>query len=693
VQHAVSQILAEAPTLPEASLKLLQAICESLNWEVGALWECDTGAGVLRCVEVWCLPHVKAEAFVAATRARTFEPGIGLPGRIWSSRAPAWVPDVHRDANFPRAPFAATEGLHGAFGFPIALGGEILGTVEFFSREIRQPDEELLRLMGSIGSQIGQFIDRQRAHDIVRESEARKAAVLESALDAIITIDHRGRILEFNPAAERILGYTRAQVLGREMADLIVPARLRDQHRRGLERYLTTGEGIVLGTRVEMPALRADGTEFPVELSITRIPLPGPPMFTGYLRDITARKQAEQEREELLQREQAARADAEIANRLKDEFLATLSHELRTPLTAILGWARLLRTGTLDPALGGRALTAIERNASLQSRLVADLLDFSQILSGRFRLDMRKTASIVVLEAALDAVRPASEAKGIRLVASLDPKVGSMLTDPDRLQQVVWNLLSNAIEFTPPGGRVELRTERRGTSLELTVSDTGQGIEPEFLPFVFDRFRQADGSTTRTHPGLGLGLAIVQHLVELHGGTVHAFSDGAGKGAVFTVRLPIGAEASDLTPFDGAATHTPVCPSTLAGLHILLVDDDPDTRQLVMAILEPKGARVTTAAGVAEALAAFGRGNVDLLLADIGLPEHDGYELIRRLRALEAPGRYTPAVALTAHARPEDRAHALAAGYARHIAKPFEPAEVLAAIAHLAGRTDTSISG
>lgn len=693
MQHAVSQILAEAPTLPQASLKLLQAICESLNWEVGALWECDTGAGVLRCVEVWCLPHVKAAAFLAGTRARTFEPGIGLPGRIWSSRAPAWVPDVLRDTNFPRAPFAAKEGLHGAFGFPIALGGEILGVVEFFSHEIRQPDEELLRLMGSIGSQVGQFIDRQRAHETVRDSEARKAAVLESALDAIITIDHRGRIREFNPAAERILGYTRAQALGQEMAELIVPEGLRDRHRRGLERYLTTGEGSVLGTRLEMPALRADGTEFPVELSITRIPLPGPPMFTGYLRDITARKQAEREREGLLQREQAARADAEIANRLKDEFLATLSHELRTPLTAILGWARMLRTGTLDPAVAGRALTTIERNASLQARLVGDLLDLSQILSGKFRLDMRTTELICVVEAALDAVRPAAEAKGIRLVASLDPTVGSIRTDPDRLQQVVWNLLSNAIEFTPPGGRVDVQTERRGNGVEIIVSDTGQGIEPDFLPFVFDRFRQADGSTTRAHPGLGLGLAIARHLVEMLGGTVQALSEGAGKGAVFTVRMANIAAPSDSTPFDRAEARPPAFRSALTGLHILFVDDDPDTRQVVAAILEAGGARVTTATGVMEALATFGRARVDVVLADIEMPEHDGYELIRRLRALEVPGRFTPAVALTAHARPEDRARALAAGYVRHIAKPFEPAEVLAVIANLAGRDSTSISG
>jgi PAS domain S-box-containing protein len=690
VQHAVSQILAEAPTLPKASLKLLQAVCESLNWDVGALWERDAHAGVLRCVEVWCAPGVEAAAFVAATRARTFEKGVGLPGRIWSTQAPAWVPDVLRDANFPRAPFAAKEGLHSAFGFPIVLGGELLGTVEFFSPEIRQPDEELLRLMGSIGCQIGQFIDRQRAYETVRESEARKAAVLQSALDGIITIDHRGRIHDFNPAAERIFGYSCDEVLGREMAELIVPERLRDQHRRGLERYVATGKGAVLGMRIEMAAVRADGTEFPVELSITRIPLSGPPVFTGYLRDITARKQAEREREVLLRREQAARGDAESANRLKDEFLATLSHELRTPLTAIVGWTRMLRTGTLDPAMTGRALKTIEDNASLQARLVGDLLDVSQILSGKFRLDRRRMDSTAILEAALDAVRPAAQAKNVSVTASLDSTFGPVLADPDRLQQAVRNLLSNATEFTPSGGRVDLRTKRHEKGIEITVSDTGQGIEAEFLPFVFDRFRQGDGSTTRAHPGLGLGLAIARHVVEMHGGTVRAFSEGPGRGAVFTVVIPVLEEAS-ASPVSGPAENQMrVDPSALTGLHILVVDDDRDTRHLVAAILKSAGARVTTASGVKEGLAVFAADAIDVVLTDIEMPGQDGYELVRRLRTLEAPGRYTPTIALTAHARSEYRARALAAGCACHITKPFEPAEVVAAIAHLSRRADPS---
>jgi len=695
VQHAVSQILAEAPTLPDAGLKLLQAICASLNWEVGALWERDRAAGVLRCVAVWCPPHVQASEFLAVTRERTFAPGVGLPGRIWSSDAPAWVPDVVRDANFPRAPFAAKEGLHAAFGFPISRGTEFLAAVEFFSREIRQPDEGLLQLMASIGHQIGQFIDRQLAQEIIRDSEARKAAILESALDAIITMDHRGNIVEFNPAAERIFGYASGQVVGRQLADVLVPDRLRERHRQGLARYLATGEGPVLGKRIEMPALRADGTEFSAELSITRIPGAGPPLFTGYLRDITAQLEGARERDALLEREKDARREAEQASRLKDEFLATLSHELRTPLTSILGWARMLRAGSLDAAATRRALESIERNAALQTRLVADLLDVSQILSGKFRLDMRPLEVAAVLDAALQSVRPAAAAKGIRVTAVHDPHVGSVVADGDRLQQIVWNLLSNAIKFTPAGGHVEVGSTRSRGGVEIVVRDDGQGIDPDFLPFVFDRFRQADASSTRSYPGLGLGLAIVRHLVELHGGAVAASSGGAGHGSVFTVRIPSFQRSPEGASSESTLRDLPDAPPTfrapgvLAGLRILVVDDDPDARDLETTLLTDAGASVTAVASVAAALEVLNLGEVDLLLSDLEMPREDGYALIRKVRASEAAGgngTRMPAAALTGHARAVDRERALSAGYDLHMAKPFELTDFLAAIAALAGR-------
>jgi PAS domain S-box-containing protein len=291
-QYAVTRALAEASGLEDATPRLLSGVCDSLGWEVGALWRVDRAAQVLRCVATWRQNGVTGE-FDRLSRATTFAPGIGLPGRIWASAKATWIPDVVSDGNFPRAPVAAKEGLHAAFGFPILLHGEVLGVVEFFSRTILPPDDELLATTEVIGSQIGQFIERTGAEAAVRESEARHAAILQSALDAVITMDHEGKILEFNPAAERVFGYRRADVIGREMCEFIIPASLRDRHRKGMARYLESGEGPVLGRRIEITGMRADQSEFPVELAITRVDLPGQPVFTGYIRDITERKRAE----------------------------------------------------------------------------------------------------------------------------------------------------------------------------------------------------------------------------------------------------------------------------------------------------------------------------------------------------------------------------------------------------------------
>jgi PAS domain S-box-containing protein len=291
---SVTEALAEAASLTEAAPKILQAICGSLGWQVGALWRVDEAAGLLRCVDLWHVPSLKVAEFERASRGSLFRPGIGLPGRVWSSGRPAWIPDVVQDDNFPRAPSAAKEGLHGAFGFPVLLTGHVLGVLEFFSREIQEPDADLLQALSVIGSQIGQFMERKEAEEAVRESEARKSAIVEAALDCIITIDHEGKVTEFNPAAEKTFGYLRDDALGREMAELIIPPYLRDRHRAGLAHYLATGVGPLLGKRVELTAVRADGTEFPAEVTISRVDLPGPPVFTGYVRDITHRQQAEQ---------------------------------------------------------------------------------------------------------------------------------------------------------------------------------------------------------------------------------------------------------------------------------------------------------------------------------------------------------------------------------------------------------------
>jgi signal transduction histidine kinase len=407
--------------------------------------------------------------------------------------------------------------------------------------------------------------------------------------------------------------------------------------------------------------------------------------------DITERKLAEIEREQLLHREQAARLEAEDATRLKDEFLATVSHELRTPLNAIIGWVHLLRTGQLDEEAATRAVESIDRSAQSQSQLINDLLDVSRIISGKLRLELRTITMLSVVEMALDTVKPAIQAKGITLDVELDKEVGSTAGDPDRLQQVVWNLLTNAVKFSNKGGKIAVRLERSGSNILLTVQDDGVGIDPQFLPFVFHPFRQGNGGSTRKHPGLGLGLAIVRQLVELHGGRVRATSPGKGKGSIFTVTLPVRAsgeeQAAAVAPesVQVAASSRPGSLPDLKGVSVLVVDDDEDAREILATVLVQAGATVAKAADTAEALAHLEHDVPTILLSDIGMPGQDGYAFIRELRRREPDkGGRVPAVALTAYARSDDRFRALASGFQMHIAKPVEVSELLAVVANLA---------
>jgi PAS domain S-box-containing protein len=390
---------------------------------------------------------------------------------------------------------------------------------------------------------------------------------------------------------------------------------------------------------------------------------------------------------------------AEKANHLKDNFLATLSHELRTPLTAIIGWSEMLGNPRLDPVTSLRAVEIIRRNARMQVQLVDDLLDVSRIITGKLRLSVQPVDLGAILIAAVDGLRPAAEAKEMRLELQLDAPAGHISGDPDRLQQVAWNLLSNAIKFTPKGGRVLVRLERVESHLECTVCDTGKGIAPEFLPHVFDRFRQADATTTRVFGGLGLGLAIVRQLVELHGGTVGVDSEGEGLGATFTLSLPLMVVRSSSAASDtGSAPQPPEfklpeyeCPPELEGLRVLVVDDEAETCELLQFILESCGARVKTASSAAAALEAVAEEVFDVLISDIGMPDEDGYSLIAKVRALgkEHGGKVPAAAALTAYAGEEDRIRVLQSGFQIHVPKPISPSELLAVVANLAGRTTT----
>ena len=551
----VTRILAESPALSDATPRILQTICETLGWELGGLWVPDTKTNELECLAFWHSPGSNAHEFEEVSMRTRFSPGIGLPGRVWTSLKPVWIPDVGKDNNFPRSPYAKAAGVHAAFAFPILFRTKCLGVMEFFSYEIRQPDNALLAMFGSIGGQIGQFLERKRN---------------------------------------------------------------------------------------------------------------------------------EEEREQLLVRELAARAEAERANKTKDEFLAIVSHELRTPLNAIVGWSSMLRSGSLDPARTTRAIEVIDRNAKAQAQLIEDILDVSRIVSGNLRLNPRPVQLQQVIEAAVYSIRPAADARQISLEMNLEKEAGPVSGDPDRLQQVVWNLLSNAVKFTPAGGHVNVSLKGSNSNVEVVVSDNGNGIPAEFLPHVFDRFRQADGSKTRRHGGLGLGLAIVRNLVELHGGAVQVQSEGEGKGATFVINLPC---VGLLTMSPASQSHLDASRLSndgtceLLGTRILAVDDDADSREMLEMVLRSQGAEVISVGGVKDALN-FLKNNgwkPQILVSDLGMPELDGYDLIREIRT-GATAQNLPAIAITGYAGNEEGKRALDAGFQRHLTKPVNWRELIDSI-------------
>ena len=525
---------------------------------------------------------------------------------------------------------------------------------------------------------LNDITDRRRAE----ENRLLLSAIVESSQDAIVGFTLYGTIVSWNTGAEKIFGYTAAEIKGQSISFLTAP----DRPGESLQILDTIRRGESI-TNLETICFCKNGR--PIDVSITVSPIKSSDErlvgISATVRDITERKQAEAEREKLLASEQTAREQAEAANRIKDEFLAVLSHELRSPLNPILGWAKLLQSRHFDEVALKKALETIERNASLQAQLIEDLLDVSRIMRGKLSLNMTPVNLATTILAALETVRLAAEAKSIQVYTNLDSELGQVLGDAARLQQIVWNLLSNAVKFTPEGRRVDIRLERVDSHAQLVVSDTGKGIDPDFLPHVFDYFRQADSTTTRRFGGLGLGLAIVRYLVELHGGTVWAESLGEERGATFTVRLPLIEESSKLQAEPTSSTTHAVAPvSPLAGLQILVVDDDSDSRNFFAFALEQYGAIVTAVDSAKTALQLLLQSEFDLLLSDIGMPEMDGYTLLRQIRALETPPRKAIlAIALTAYAGEINQQQALAAGFQRHIAKPVTPEELIDEIVNL----------
>lgn len=535
--------------------------------------------------------------------------------------------------------------------------------------------------------------ERERLLEVVRESEERFRNMADHAPVMLWVTDPDGATTYMNRGWYAFTGQTEANGLAFGWLDAIHP----DDRERTGRIFLAASNDNHQPFRLDYRLRCADGVyRWSVDTGSPRFDAEG--RFLGYIGsviDISDRKQAEVEREALLARESAARHEAEEANQLKDEFLATVSHELRTPLTAILGWVQLLRTGHLPESRRERALETMERNARAQGQLIEDLLDVSRIVSGKLKLDVEPVDLSTVVHQALDSVRPAADARGVHVQATVDSS-SSVMGDPQRLQQVVWNLLSNAVKFTPRGGHVRLVVERQDSLVELTVQDTGQGIPAAFLPHVFERFRQADSGTTRKTGGLGLGLSIVRHIVEMHGGTVAVASEGEGRGATFTVRLPLSVmQLRDPTMAPSprpSAVPGPerVRPAELNGVRVLVVDDEEDARELLRTLLEDSGAHVLTAGSAQEGLQVLQAELPDVLVSDIGMPGTDGYGFIERVRALPPDrGGRTPAVAITAYARSEDRTRVLRAGFQSHVPKPVEPVELLAVLASLAGRFET----
>ena len=539
---------------------------------------------------------------------------------------------------------------------------------------------------------------RRNHEEALRQSEERFRLLIEGVADyAIFMLDVNGRIATWNEGAQRIKGYAADEIVGQHFS-IFYPQDVRDSGwpEHELRVAAETDRFVDTGWRV-----RKDGSTFWANVTITAMRDEARRLigFAKLTRDLTESRRVEaieiasKEREEILDAERNARMAAQRATRIKDEFLATLSHELRTPLSSILGWTQILLKGlATSPVDQQRAIEVIDRNARAQVQLIDDLLDLSRIMTGKLRLDLQQVAMLDVVQAAVDSAEPAAAAKDIRLRSLLDPQRMMVNGDASRLQQVVWNLLTNAIKFTPKGGQVQVLLQRVNSHVELSVADSGIGIPESFIARVFDRFSQRDSSTTRVHGGLGLGLAICKQLVELHGGVIRAASPGEGQGATFFVELPVSimqveTERTRAHPTAEAHESESVALPRLDGVHAFVVDDEPDARDLLRRVLEDQGAAVTCFDSADSVLTALQSSRPAVIVSDVGMPGMDGYQMMRVLRAREPLDSRIPALALTAFARAEDRKRSLVAGFQAHLAKPFDVAELVLLVATLVGRS------
>lgn len=718
VQIEVARIMAEAESLEAAAPGLLQAICESLGCDMGQLWQLERDPESLRWLAAWHVPALEADEFEEASRNRTYSKGVGLPGRIWTSRTSEWIENLANDQNFPRATFAAKAGLASAFGFPVMLGHTVMGVMEFFSRDSLAPDPTLLKIMNAIGNQIGQFVERKRAeeergHLYGREQRARLE--LEATMERMRQVQTVTEVALAHLSLDKLLAELIDRVHDTMDVDTVVIL-LREEDD---DLVAWASKGLELDVRIRVPI----GSGFAGRVAQQKSPMmiddiETADLHTPFLRErgvksllgvplliegrvvgvihvgrlvrrpfteddarllelVAFRVALAIDNARLFEEERAARRDAELASRAKDEFLTTISHELRTPLTPIIGWVHMIRNDLLPQKETAHGLEVIEKNSHSLKRLINDLLDMSAILSGKMRMEKMPLRLEAVVREAIETVRPMAASREVKIELTFGDWQNEIVSaDRIRLGQAFVNLLDNAIKFSSRGGTIEVRCENEGDDAVIHINDAGQGINPDFIPFVFERFRQEDGSKTRSHGGLGLGLALVKSFVEAHSGTVQVSSPGHGRGSRFTVKMP---RRRDV----GLPAESPVSQlGVLAPAHLLIIEDDPDTLEMLRATLQSRGFRVTACESAEDTLQIAPGSTVDLIISDIGMPAMDGFELIQRLRQLESY-QSVPAIALSGYATNKDVKTSLAAGFDAHVSKPVDPGELLRLIKRL----------
>lgn len=663
-EHAVTRILADSTTLEEAAPRILHAVRESLHAAAGLLWMPDVERRTLRCAFISTCDDERVRTFGARCREFAFARGIGLPGRVWASGDPAWIVDVVLDGNFPRARIAADADIHGGMGFPLSSGDDFFGVVEFFTDHAMAPDPALLNMMGAIGSEIGQFILRRRAEGELRRSQHDLADFVENATIGLQWVGPDGRIIWANKAELEMLGYERGDYVGHHIGEFHADQPVID---RILERLAQGQTFQDFAARLRCK----DGSIKHVMIDSSVLFEAGAFVHTRcFTRDVTEQMRAERERDELLVRERQARAEAERASRAKDEFLGVLSHELRTPLTPVLLTVTLLENSPHLTADQRRDLQTIRRNVELEARLIDDLLDLTRISRGKLQLDMHTTDVHPLVHGAVDICQRTS---GIRLVVDLAATRHFVRADPPRLQQVFWNLLNNAHKFTPIGGTVTVRSlNTQEGRIRVEIADTGVGIEPHILPRIFDAFEQGHGESRR-FGGLGLGLAISRALVEAQGGRLWAHSDGRGRGATFSVELPVVRAIAPRPSEDSthpAPDHAPARP-----LRILIVEDHEPTRDVMTKLLSDMGHRALAAGGLESALQLVRDNELDLVISDLGLPDGSGHDLMRQIRQ-----RHLRGIALSGYGMEEDLRRSEEAGFSEHLIKPIDVSRLAAAI-------------